>query len=132
MFEHIERIQIISVIGSLTFLAMIIRLIKHKMLKEAYAILWLIFGVVFLICSVWKKGLDYFAGIVGIYYPPALLFLIMIIALILVLIQFSIIVSSQNDKIRQLSQEVALLSISWQKNKKLEEPSDNAKNKPDC
>ena len=111
MFEHLERIQVISTIGSLAFLAFILRLIKTKMLKEAYAILWLLFGTVFLICSVWKKGLDYFAALAGIYYPPALLFLIMIIALILVLIQFSIVVSSQNDKIRQLTQEIALLKV---------------------
>ncbi len=111
MFENLERIQIISTIGSLAFLFMVLRLIKAKMLKEAYAILWLLFGTVFLICSVWKKGLDYFAALAGIYYPPALLFLIIIIALILVLIQFSIVVSSQNDKIRQLTQEIALLTI---------------------
>lgn len=122
MFEHLERIQIISTVGSLAFLAMILRLIKTKMLKEAYAILWLLFGTVFLISSVWKKGLDYLAALAGIYYPPALLFLIMIIALILVLIQFSIVVSSQNDKIRQLSQEIALLTIQANKQAKTELP----------
>lgn len=109
MFENIERIQVISIIGSLAFLLLIARLIKSRMLKEAYAILWLIFAIVFLIFSCWKRGLDYLASIVGIYYPPALLFLILIIALILVLIQFSVVVSSQNDKIRRLSQEIALL-----------------------
>lgn len=130
MFEHLERIQIISTLGSLAFLAFILRLIKTKMLKEAYAILWLLFGTVFLICSVWKRGLDYFAAIAGIYYPPALLFLIMIIALILVLIQFSIVVSSQNDKIRQLSQEIALLAIRVEKPKKAEVSQKNeSKNK---
>lgn len=122
MFEHLERIQIISTVGSLAFLAMILRLIKAKMLKEAYAILWLLFGTVFLISSVWKKGLDYLAALAGIYYPPALLFLIMIIALILVLIQFSIVVSSQNDKIRKLSQEIALLTIQTNKQAKTELP----------
>ncbi len=120
MFEHLERIQIISTIGSLFFLAMILHLIKTKMLKEAYGILWLLFGTVFLICSVWKKGLDYLAVLAGIYYPPALLFLIMIIALILVLVQFSIVVSSQNDKIRQLSQEIALLTIQIKRKEKAE------------
>ena len=110
MFEHIERIQIISIVGSLAFLLLIARLIKNRMLKEAYAILWLLFAAVFLIFSYWKRGLDYLAGLAGIYYPPALLFLILIIALVLVLIQFSVIVSSHNDKIRRLTQEVALLS----------------------
>ncbi len=110
MFEAIERIQIISIIGSIALLFMVAKLIKARMLKEAYAILWLIFSAVFLIFSCWKNGLDYFAALVGIYYPPALLFLILIVALILVLIQFSVIISSQNDQIRKLSQEMALLA----------------------
>ncbi|PKL42781.1 MAG: DUF2304 domain-containing protein [Candidatus Riflebacteria bacterium HGW-Riflebacteria-1] len=115
MFEGIERIQMISIVGSLLFLAMITRLIKTKAIKEAYAILWLLFGTVFMIFSIWKKGLDYFATLVGVYYPPAMLFLILILALILVLIQFSIVISSQNDKIRKLCQELALLKLECSK-----------------
>ena len=109
MLENLERIQIISIIGSLCFLIAISHLIRTKMLKEAYAILWLLFGAVFMIFSIWKKGLDFFAALVGVYYPPALLFLILIIALVLILIQFSVVISSQNEKIRVLCQELALL-----------------------
>ncbi len=118
IFEHIEKIQIISIIGSLAFLVMIARLIKNSMLKEAYSILWLIFAAVFLVFSCWKDGLDYFAAMVGIYYPPAMLFLILIIALILVLVQFSVIISSQSDKIRALTQELALLRNEFRNSKK--------------
>lgn len=104
----------------MAFLLMIARLIKSKMLKEAYAILWLLFAAVFLAFSCWKQGLDYFAGLIGIYYPPAMLFLILIIALILVLIQFSVIISSQNDKIRALAQELALLKNEFRNSSKNE------------
>ncbi|PKL42779.1 MAG: hypothetical protein CVV41_12165 [Candidatus Riflebacteria bacterium HGW-Riflebacteria-1] len=43
-------------------------------------------------------------------------FLILIIALILVLIQFSVIVSSHNNKIRNLTQEAALLNEKFRQN----------------
>lgn len=118
MFENIERIQVISILGSLAFLLMIARLIKAKLLKEAYAILWLVFAAIFLLFSCWKRGLDYLANIVGIYYPPALLFLFLIIALVLVLIQFSVVISSQNEKIRVLCQELALLKHERNREKK--------------
>lgn len=108
-FFSLERIQIISILGSTVFLALTFELIRKKLVKEAYAILWLAFGVIFLFFSCWKRGLDYFAALVGIYYPPALLFLILILALILILIQFSVVISSQNQKIKQLAQELALL-----------------------
>lgn len=109
MLTGIERIQIISIIGSFVFLLGVLELIRIKLIKEAYALLWLIFGAIFILFSFWKQGLDFLAGIVGIYYPPALLFLMLIIAIILILIQFSVVISKNNDSIKNLTQELALL-----------------------
>jgi len=119
MLTGFERIQLISLAGSLFFMLGILELIRRQKIKEAYAILWLIFGSVFILLSFWKKGLDYFAGIVGIYYPPALLFLILIVAVILVLVNYSIVISSQNDKIRNLTQELALMKKEMENLEKL-------------
>ena len=109
MLTGIERIQIISIIGSFVFLLGVLELIRIKLLKEAYALLWLIFGAIFILFSFWKQGLDFLARIVGIYYPPALLFLMLIIAIVLILIQFSVVISKNNDSIKNLTQELALL-----------------------
>ncbi len=114
MFESLDRIQIISIIGSLIFLVGIVELIRKELLKEAYAILWLLFGLAFMGISFWKKGMDFFAEKLGIYYPPALLLLLLIVAVICVLIQFSVVISSQNNKIKTLTQEVALLKTRLQ------------------
>ncbi len=115
MLSGIERIQIIALAGSILFMAGVVELIRRKKIKEAYALLWLIFGGIFMLFSFWKNGLDYFAGIVGIYYPPALLFLILIVAIILILVNYSIVISSQNDKIRILTQEMALMKKEMEK-----------------
>lgn len=104
-----ERIQIIAITGSIFFLSVIFELIRRKLLKEAYAILWLFFGIIFIILSCWRRAIDYFSKLVGIYYPPAMLLLFLIFALIIVLVQFSVVVSQQNDKIRKLAQKIALL-----------------------
>jgi hypothetical protein len=115
MLGNFEKIQIISLIGSLFFLIFIFELIRRKRIKEAYSILWLLFGLIFLFFSFWKNGLDYFSSIVGIYYPPAFLFLIMIVSIILILVQFSIIVSSQDEKIKKLAQEIAIMKEKYDK-----------------
>ena len=115
MLTGFERIQLISLAGSLFFMLGILELIRRQKIKEAYALLWLIFGGIFILLSFWKRGLDYFAGIVGIYYPPALLFLILIVAVILILISYSMVISSQNDKIRILTQELALMKREMEK-----------------
>lgn len=104
-----QSIQIISIIGSLLFLITIIELIRRKLLKEAYAIIWLIFGCLFLFFSLWRKALDYIAQAIDIVYPPAMLFLLLIVAIILVLIQFSVVISKQSDQIKKLTQELAIL-----------------------
>ncbi len=117
MFADIEKIQVISVIGSVIFMFGVMELIRIKLLKEAYALLWIIFGGVFILFSLWKSGLDFLATFAGIYYPPALLFLMLIIAIILVLIQFSIVISKNNDKIKNLTQELALLKYQLEKQK---------------
>ncbi len=122
MLAGMEKIQLIAIVGSLVFMIGVIELIRRKQIKEAYALLWLIFGGVFIIFSLWKKGLDFIAALVGVYYPPALLFLILTIAIVLVLIQFSVVISRNNDRIKNLTQEVALLK------QKLEEHNDRTEN----
>lgn len=104
-----QIIQIIAIAGSLLFLGTVIQLIRKKLLKEAYAIIWLIFGFIFIFFSSWRKALDYIAKAIDIDYPPAMLFLLLTISIILVLLQFSVVISKQNDQIKKLAQELALL-----------------------
>jgi len=117
-------IQILSVIGSLTFLVFIIFLIRIRRLKEEYAILWLFFGGVFLFLSIFRKSLEFISSLLGIAYPPAALFLILILAVITILIHFSLVVSKMKDKQRQLAQQLALLDV------RLKKPSEDADHKP--
>ena len=118
MLAGFDRIQIISLAGSLLFMLGVLELIRRQKIKEAYALLWIIFGGIFITLSFWKRGLDFFASIAGIYYPPALLFLILIVAEILILINYSIVISSNNDKIKNLTQEISLLKNELEKIKK--------------
>ncbi|MFZ5950947.1 MAG: DUF2304 domain-containing protein [Candidatus Rifleibacteriota bacterium] len=120
MLSSFDRIQLISFFSSLAFLFFILELIRKKRLKEAYALLWIISGFVFLFFSCWKTGMDYFAAKVGIFYPPAFLFLILIVAIIIILVQFSVVVSTQNEHIRKLTQELTLLK-SEQSNRRKKE-----------
>ena len=66
-----DRLLIVASLASLTFLLLILELIRRRRLDEGYALLWLGCGLLFLGFSIWRKALDYLAGMVGIYYPPA-------------------------------------------------------------
>ena len=87
------RIQYIAIVGSALLLLFILYLIRQKRLKEEYSLLWLFFGVLFLAISLWKDLLDHIAEWIGIAYPPAALFLVLLMALFVIMIEFSVIIS---------------------------------------
>jgi len=107
LFAH--RLQLSAIVASAVLLGSIVELVRKHRLQEAYALLWLSFGVVFVVFSVWRSGLELFAHLLGIAYAPAALFLLLLIAIFLILIQFSIVVSRLSESNRALAQELALL-----------------------
>ncbi|HPI90083.1 MAG TPA: DUF2304 domain-containing protein [Spirochaetota bacterium] len=110
-FIQSDRVQWIGIIFSLLYIVIILVLIHRKKIKEEYSLLWLFSGLVFLIISIWVKALHYFSFLIGIAYPPAALFLIMLIAVILILIHYSMVVSKMSDQIKTLVQEQGLLKM---------------------
>ncbi len=103
-------IQALSITGSILILLIIIHLIAKRKLKEEYSLLWLFFGMVFLTLSIWREGLDVIAGIVGIAYAPATLFLVLIMAVYVILLHYSVVISKLTENNRRLIQEVGILA----------------------
>ena len=107
--KSIQTTQVIAIIVSLGLFFFIFYLVRKKKIKEEYSLLWLFSSIVFIVFSIWRNGLEYFAGLMGIAYPPAALFLILLLAIFLILIEFSINISKLSEKNKILAQELALL-----------------------
>ena len=103
------RVVLWSLCGSLFILIVVFELIRHRRLREEYALLWLFFGGVLLTFSVWRQGLDLLAHILGVYYPPTALFLLFFIALFFILIHYSTVLSKLTEMNKNVVQELALL-----------------------
>ncbi len=103
------RIQLVAILGSILLIIFIFLLIRKRKLKEEYSVLWLFFSFVFLILSVWRGSVDWIAAKLGIAYAPAALFLIFIMAIFIIMIDFSIIISKLSDANKNIAQELALL-----------------------
>lgn len=117
-----NRIQIIAIIGSIILIFFILLLIRKRRLKEEYSILWLFFGFVFLILSAWKGSIDYIAKLMGVAYSPAALLLILLIAILVIMIEFSLILSQLADLNKNLAQDVGMMKEEIEKlNAKLKE-----------
>lgn len=104
-----QKIQIVSLAGSLLYIGMVSYCVWKAKLNEAYALLWLLFGVFFLSVSLWMPLLTFISALVGIVYPPATLFLIMLISVILILFQYSIVLSRRAEDVRNIVQEMSIL-----------------------
>jgi hypothetical protein len=103
------RVEIISLLGSLGLLALIIELVRRRKLGEAYSLLWLLTGATLVVLSLWRELLDVLASLVGIFYPPTALFVVGFGFVLLILLQFSVMVSRLSDENRSLSQRLAIL-----------------------
>lgn len=102
-------IQIISLTVAFLVLLFIGRLIVRGKLREEYAILWIICTVILIVFAIWRRGLEQIALTLGVYYPPSLVFLAAIMAILIFLIHLSTVVSKLQNQIKTLSQEIALL-----------------------
>jgi hypothetical protein len=104
------RVSIASAIASVLLLLVVFELIRSRRLRERYALLWLLTGVVLLVLSLWRGGLNTIAGWFGISgYPPAILFAVGILFILLVLLHYSTVISRLSDQSTILAQRLALL-----------------------
>jgi len=117
-----DIVKALAIAGSATVLFLVFELIRRGRLKERYALLWLFSGLVMLILSLSRGLLEYIAGLVGIFYPPSLLFLIAFVFLLLITLHFSAVLSGLSEKNKRLAQEVALLQQAMEDLQRSSEP----------
>lgn len=103
-------ISIVAAAASFGLLVVVFELIRSRRLRERYALLWLLTGLVMLALSLWRDGLNTIAGWVGIEtYPPAVLFAVVSLFIIVVLLHYSTVLSKVADQNTILAQRLALL-----------------------
>jgi hypothetical protein len=110
-------VSVAGAIASVVLLGVIIELIRSRRLRERYALLWLLTGIVLLVLSVWRGGLNTIAGWAGVTgYPPAVLFALGLLFVIVVLLHYSTVISKLSDQNTILAQRVALLEAELAEN----------------
>ncbi len=104
-----KRVQLISLLASLGLLGIILELVRQKLLKERFALLWLLSALILVLFSLWADFLEILANAMGIYYAPAVLLPIMLLFGVILFLYFSVVVTKQGDEIKTLSQNAAIL-----------------------
>jgi hypothetical protein len=103
-------VSVVAAVASIGLLVVVFELIRSRKLRERYALLWLATGVVLLVLSLWRSGLNTIADWVGVTgYPPAVLFAVAVLFILLVLLDYSTVISKLSDQNTMLAQRVGLL-----------------------
>ncbi len=104
-----DLLKLLAVVASGLLLFIVVELVRRGRLKEKYSLLWLLSGGILLVFSSSRDILEYVSHLLGIFYPPSLLFLVAFLFLLLITLHFSVVISGLSEKNKQLAQEVALL-----------------------
>jgi len=102
-------VQLIAVAVSLALVVVVVELVRRTKLTEQYSLIWLLCGAALLLLSVWKNILDISARWLGIYYPPAVLLLVLVFFVFVASLYFSVVISGQRRQIERLIEEVAIM-----------------------
>jgi hypothetical protein len=106
------KVSIAATAASLVLLLVVFELIRSRRLRERYALLWIVTGVVLVALSAWRGGLNTIADWLGVRgYPPAVLFAVGLLFVILVLLHYSTVISRLSDQNVILAQRLALLEL---------------------
>lgn len=103
------RALIFFVVVAVAVLVGIVVLLRAGRLKEKYAVLWILIGLACLVLVALPNLLEAVAHLVGIQVASNLLFTLAILLLLGLCLQLSVQVSAQEDKIRRLAEEAAIL-----------------------
>ena len=104
------RVQILAIAVSVLLLLGVLELVRRRKLTEEYSFLWIGCAVALVTLSIRRDLLDASARWLGVYYPPAVLVLLLIVTVFVASLCFSVILSRQRQQIERLVEETAILA----------------------
>jgi len=105
-----HTVQIVAVAVSLGFLLAVLELVRRRRLTEEYSFLWIGFALLLLVLSLWREILHAVARWLGVYYPPAVLLLALLLFVFVASLYFSVVISRQRRQIERLVEDLAILA----------------------
>ena len=102
-------IRIILAVSSVIFLIYVLKLVAKGKLLLKYSLLWLVLGIILLLCAAFPGIVLSLSGLIGFVSPSNLVFLAAIGILLAVSLSLSVIASRQVIAIKNLTQRLALL-----------------------
>jgi hypothetical protein len=103
------RIQIVALIGAIVLVIGVVELVRRRRLSESYSIAWILLSLVIVVFALFRELQEALAALIGIYYPPSLIFGALIFMLLGVVLYLSVALTRLETQTRILAQHLALL-----------------------
>lgn len=101
-------IRILLIIGACSLLLFMLKKIRQSKLKIEYVIFWFCFSSVLVLMGIFPKAVSKISGILGFQSPVNMVFLIIIFILIVKLFFNTIQISTLENKVDSLAQQIAI------------------------
>ena len=105
----IERVQIVAIVVSAILLLTVVELVRRRKLVEEYSLVWILGALALVGLSIWRHVLDRAAALLGVFYPPSLLLMLLVVMVFVGLLWFSVVLSRQRRQIDHLIEQTAIL-----------------------
>lgn len=106
---------LLPLIIAIIMVVIVLLMLRSGKLREKYAVLWLVIGILTIILGVFPALLDWLAGLLGVHVPANLLFALSIVLLVGVGLHVSRELTVLEDETRTLAEEVAILRLDLQR-----------------
>lgn len=117
------RIRILTIGGALAILFMVIELVRRRKLKEEYSLLWVLTAIGVLIVSIFFGLLEHLTSAIGAISPASTLFFFGLLFCLVLLLHFTVRISSLERRLTALIQEVGIMAV--------KEPDETGASEPD-
>jgi hypothetical protein len=111
--------QLAAITFALFVFGVVFEMVRRRLLRERYAILWLAAAFVLFLLAAWTPLLRALSNAVGIATPSNAFFVAAFAFLLLLVLHFSVVVSRLSDETRVLAQRLALLEEQIQTNENM-------------
>lgn len=102
------NVYTLGLIGAAGSLGVIFEMLRRRRLREKYAVVWVIVGLLIVVVAIFPRVLFWAAEVTGVEVPSNLLFFVASLVLLGVNVHLSSEVGQLEDRVRTLAEELAL------------------------
>lgn len=111
-------VNIFTIVSGFVLILYIVKSMVNKRMTESQSVLWLLIGAAEIVLGIFPSIITFIANLLGIWYPPSIMFLIAYIGLLFIVLKNTTTISIQSNEISELYMQIALLNMENEKLRK--------------